>query len=1019
MNITPSTDVLLGQHAALVLMRQKSIAVLEKMAERFYAISQDYNLAERYLESLPNFRFPENHPLSLTTVVMPNGEDGDFIDIMADDAYLKNKYSIDDRTLEASRISAILKATDQMSRYIDNAIRQIRDTDPCETKDMIKVLGDMYGVVGSITKASLIKQVRNRDGQHRHWVSDQAARHWVDSAVALTREVAARNREADLDTMALKAELLAVTLVGAAGSGAPLVTDLLGLGVTSYDMANNVSRYMDTDDELALARGKAAVLGAEYYRKQKAKALSTEKFYMQMVLDTFGIAMDAYSAFNHFSRIWKSRFSGVPQVEKAGLSADEIWARIERDADRAANPRLMDRLDAPTAHSWEEALSARPEWRNQLREMAIQTSRLEGLNPEVAKALENIIPELKGKKSLDALLFAKGKGLNNAETIVGEAWKAGLSPSEVMAKTGMSVEEYSQALAGYLKKGQLVKDPNKVMQAVEDAFDPAKHEALKARLNGEDPAFAETGFHPSPDAVNAKTQAEANANVENHAPTSTFHPSAEDSAAGSMTFNGKPSVDSPNNPSLPIPHNNARALQEALESRGLKTIEEAGLTPDMLRKMEEMSKEGKVNYNAILDHAGMGKAVKLEDDAMLAGHAFSQGHDPVQIMRKYNLSEEQYKAAIKDYLVKKEKLSKAKASDIIAKQMDPDNLSALYKQQAEIDKIFGQGPHVRPEGISPEKSVNEMPDALDIKPGEAVAPNIKVEVDGEGTAVLPSAANQSSPSPYVIGPNSKVRGVDAAGETADIELGEELAAGYFNRVYDVKRADGSPVVARISKAPATDDGIKIDGFGRKALDDADADIVRAVERENIYILDNGRQCEILKKVDHFAHQQLAKNPGGRMTDGQAIAFDRATRELNKKGYVWLDNHHKNYYFEKIDGTADGWRVVIGDTGGVFKVKDINPRELQKIISTPDQKFLRELEQFGPKSVIREALINDRSHKIREMYKSKFDLDAMGVKDYGAIQFRSDGVVAYPKARALFDVETNLEGAYRALQGKMQ
>ena len=85
-------------------------------------------------------------------------------------------------------------------------------------------------------------------------------------------------------------------------------------------------------------------------------------------------------------------------------------------------------------------------------------------------------------------------------------------------------------------------------------------------------------------------------------------------------------------------------------------------------------------------------------------------------------------------------------------------------------------------------------------------------------------------------------------------------------------------------------------------------------------------------------------PDGKMTPGQAIAFNRGMQELNKKGFAWLDNKGDNFTFE-LNGPpgSDNWTLVVVDPGGIVPVKATpgktaadNARSLQKAVDAPPQ-----------------------------------------------------------------------------------
>lgn len=91
---------------------------------------------------------------------------------------------------------------------------------------------------------------------------------------------------------------------------------------------------------------------------------------------------------------------------------------------------------------------------------------------------------------------------------------------------------------------------------------------------------------------------------------------------------------------------------------------------------------------------------------------------------------------------------------------------------------------------------------------------------------------------------------------------------------------------------------------------------------------------------------------GKMTAGQAIAFNRAMRKINDKGYVWLDNKHDNYGFVRKPGTEDEWKVIIVDPGGIVPMVNKNPdiaAKLQAALDNPGEEILAAY-KIGPDGV---------------------------------------------------------------------
>lgn len=182
-----------------------------------------------------------------------------------------------------------------------------------------------------------------------------------------------------------------------------------------------------------------------------------------------------------------------------------------------------------------------------------------------------------------------------------------------------------------------------------------------------------------------------------------------------------------------------------------------------------------------------------------------------------------------------------------------------------------------------------------------------------------------------------------------------------------------------------------------------------------------------------------KMPDGTMTPGQAIAFNRGQRALNKKGFAWLDNKGDNFTFQRVGppGT-DQWKLVIVDPGGIVPMKATkapdgtvrsaaqNARDLQKAHDAPDAKLL-EPDPNMPER-FQDQIIRERIHnQLGEKFDNAVDWDAVGKATDGKIKtlkydpdtgvpYNPEMGQKYPKASALSKVgDEGLEAAEKALR----
>lgn len=146
----------------------------------------------------------------------------------------------------------------------------------------------------------------------------------------------------------------------------------------------------------------------------------------------------------------------------------------------------------------------------------------------------------------------------------------------------------------------------------------------------------------------------------------------------------------------------------------------------------------------------------------------------------------------------------------------------------------------------------------------------------------------------------------------------------------------------------------LDEYGRKAVDNAQSSVIRTAKREKSMDLidENGavHHVEIAERVKPA--KDWLKEQGGQLTEGQKLALEQGTRDLNAKGLAWLDNHTGNYAFEKLPG-QDSWGVVIHDTGGIYPMKGAtaadmaeNARALQNTLNK-GEKWLKDSRVDNP------------------------------------------------------------------------
>lgn len=265
--------------------------------------------------------------------------------------------------------------------------------------------------------------------------------------------------------------------------------------------------------------------------------------------------------------------------------------------------------------------------------------------------------------------------------------------------------------------------------------------------------------------------------------------------------------------------------------------------------------------------------------------------------------------------------------------------------------------------------------------------------------------------------NSDLNFIDkSSGQMVQMKTGDFIGGGSTSTVY-VNGADPSKVI-RITDLNGTIPAAPVlDKAGRQAVETIaksagpESSIRIAEQFDQFAIADakgsqlNNHTVQVVENMKQGTASKIIKDQGGVMTDAQAQAIDRATRQLNENGFAWLDNHKGNYTFEQIEGT-DKLRVVIIDSGGIVPMKGESlaqkaeaARAIQTEINVPTNinKFVE-----GLPAGLRDSGLKDAWQDIINRYGDTIDTNAIqkGMKAQD-VQFNPGGLLDDPKAQALF------------------
>lgn len=273
----------------------------------------------------------------------------------------------------------------------------------------------------------------------------------------------------------------------------------------------------------------------------------------------------------------------------------------------------------------------------------------------------------------------------------------------------------------------------------------------------------------------------------------------------------------------------------------------------------------------------------------------------------------------------------------------------------------------------------------------------------------------------LTGSTITIRGED--GRAVTVQVGQFLGAGSFNAVYAIDEGK----VLRIALTPSESAAARFDVAGQRIAQALKADL-----SDDLQILDaqiylnvaaddprvQGRNVTIIDRFEGPRASTMVKaNLDGLFTPGQAIAFDKAMRAFNRRGYALLDAHPGNYAFRAIGD--DEWLFVLLDPGGLVPVRGLDPRQarrVQELIDNPPQELLDAVGR-DPASPTYYLVMAQRL--IERYFDDLIDLRSIGLNDWSGIEFRPQGAQTFPKARSLASDPSldahEMERAYEALR----
>jgi hypothetical protein len=339
----PKAYVSVGHHAALLLLRDELLRQLSSQIEDLQRIGSNYGALIDELEKMP---YSEDSAFNLVAIQSPSSEAMEFRELQWGDRWLTERTGATGDALKHWKRREMKRVIDGLIVAGLDAQRDIVQMDKCESKALLSLVGDVHGPITAKLIPRLVKPMRKSNGQS-YWVTDKAAISWVYMVHDLANEVKARNKEADIDNKALLFQAAAASIL--LGPGVPsVVGDLV---VASTEFAQSYADFLVAQEKFAVDRGKALVMGVQYYRQAEALAEQAQKNFEQSVLMGavgFGLGRVADQLFYGWRTavgLKSPKLAKLPSLPDLGPSALAKTERILRNtADDAPLPATV----APT-----------------------------------------------------------------------------------------------------------------------------------------------------------------------------------------------------------------------------------------------------------------------------------------------------------------------------------------------------------------------------------------------------------------------------------------------------------------------------------------------------------------------------------------------------------------------------------------------------------------------------------------------------------------------------------------------
>jgi hypothetical protein len=421
------TNVNVGQHAAMLMLRDTFVRLMVRNRAQLARLSSDEDILafRRYLE--PSVRQGVS-PLSKVPVKSIDGVgETEFIWTFEHSILAR----LHDRRVDELEVWAIAATREALASYLgsmDAAVEMAQDVDDCDVEELLKITGIGFEPIVAIAKSKLIVP----SGALR--IPNYRARGFLESIPFIGEQLQIQERVGAHDTeivlTSVSLAVLPVAAVGSAvGSMAAVVTtfiiDILDAGYSLYTV---IDQKWAVDREVQFALGAAEVIGLSRFERVEGTQQSWLSVFVNLGVITggaaFGILVDVPDIYSGFDRLLSVKkairgraaimgMNSIPPAQAGATGAVTVANTVERAVEEAlaqgsaaigpARQQLADTVAGLPARSRSVDRPAGADIPSDAKPLQTHLDDLQGLPPRSIDDVATHLDQLSGSSRLSQL----------------------------------------------------------------------------------------------------------------------------------------------------------------------------------------------------------------------------------------------------------------------------------------------------------------------------------------------------------------------------------------------------------------------------------------------------------------------------------------------------------------------------------------------------------------------------------------------------------------------------------------